>query len=130
LLVDEAARLLGAQRVLLVLDSEAGLRSAGARLPPAEDAAVLLCAVTPWLAETRHSRKPSLRHGPEGAEPAHQRSCLIAPLLVQRELLGYLYADIEGRLGRFDRVHRDLLAALARQAAAALAQGSATTNSC
>ncbi|MDM0070100.1 GAF domain-containing protein [Variovorax sp. J31P207] len=121
-LVDEAARLLGAQRVLLVLDTEAGPHSAGALLPPAEDAAALLGAIAPWLAEARQSRKPSLRHGPEHAAPGEQRSCLIAPLVVQRDLLGYLYADIEGRLGRFDRIHRDLLAALARQAAAALAR--------
>ncbi|RZL96423.1 MAG: GAF domain-containing protein, partial [Variovorax sp.] len=119
--VDEAARLIGAQRVLLVLDTEAGLRSAGALLPLAEDAAALLCAITPWLAETRRTRKTSLRHGPEGAAAADQRSCLIAPLVAQRELFGYLYADVEGTVGRFDRVHRDLLDTLARQAAGALA---------
>lgn len=121
LLVDEAARLLGAQRVLLVLDTGTCLRSAGARLPPAEDAAALLRAITPWLTEARRTRKPSLRHGPEGTRAADQRSCLIAPLAAQQELFGYLYADIEGALGRFDPPHRELLAALARQAAGALA---------
>ncbi|MGO4391542.1 GAF domain-containing protein [Variovorax sp. M-6] len=121
LVVDEAAQLVGAQRVLLVLDTEAGLRSAGARLPPTEDPAALLRAITPWLADTRRSRKSSLRHGPEGAGPADQRSCLIAPLVAPGALFGYLYADIEGTSGRFDRVQRDLLAALARQAAGVLA---------
>ena len=63
----------------------------------------------------------SLRHGPEGADPIDQRSCLIAPLIAQHELLGYLYADIEGAVGRFDDADRDLLAMLASQAAVALA---------
>ena len=63
----------------------------------------------------------SLRHGPEGADPIDQRSCLIAPLIAQHELLGYLYADIEGAVGRFDDADRDLLGMLASQAAVALA---------
>ncbi|MDM0026722.1 GAF domain-containing hybrid sensor histidine kinase/response regulator [Variovorax saccharolyticus] len=121
LLVEEAARLIGAQRVLLVTAAEAGLRSAGARLPAAEDPAELLRAITPWLDEARRTRKPSLRHGPDDAGPAEQRSCLVAPLLAQQESFGFLYADIEGAQGRFDRRQLDLLATLARQAAGALA---------
>jgi len=121
LVVDEAARLIGARRVLLVLDTEAGPGNAGAKLPPGEDAAALLRAITPWLVETRRSRKPSLRHGPDGAEAAAQRSCLIAPLVAQRQLFGWLYADIEGVFGRFERAQLELLATLARQAAGALA---------
>jgi signal transduction histidine kinase/DNA-binding response OmpR family regulator len=121
LLVEEAAQLIGAQRVLLVLDTDAGPRHAGAMLPPAEDAAALLHAITPWLDDTRRSRKPSLRHGPEGVAAVDQRSCLIAPLIAQRELFGYLYADVEGRFDRFEQARRDLLATLARQGAGALA---------
>src|SRR5829696_6086435 len=74
-LIDAAARLIGARRVLLVLDDEAGLCSAGAKLPAAEDADALLRAITPWLIEARRTRKASLRHGPDGAEAAGQRSC-------------------------------------------------------
>ncbi|HSV58440.1 MAG TPA: response regulator [Variovorax sp.] len=122
LLIEEAARLLGARRVLLVLDSGEGLRRAGAMLPPAEDAATLLGAITPWLAEARRTRQASLRHGPAGAKAAEQRSCLIAPLVGLRgELFGYLYADVEGEAGRFEQLHCELLDALARQAAGALA---------
>ncbi|MBT2325571.1 response regulator [Variovorax paradoxus] len=120
-LIDATARLSGAQRVLLVLDDEAGLCSAGAMLPAAEGAAALLCAITPWLIETRRTRKASLRHGPDGADAAAQRSCLIAPLLSGRRPFGYLYADIDGVFGRFERDHCELLATLARQAAGALA---------
>ncbi len=122
-LIDEAARLIDAQRVLLVLPAatdEAGLHAASAMLPPGESAPALLDAITLWLAESRRTRKPSLRHGPEGAAPAEQRSCLVAPLVAQEALFGYLYADVEGTVGRFGREHLDLMAALARQAAGAL----------
>ena len=90
-------------------------------LPKGEDADGLLSAIRPWLSETRRSRAASLRHGPDGAESRAQRSCLIAPLIVQQTPIGYLYADIEGPAGRFDDADRDRLALLAVQAAAALA---------
>lgn len=120
-LIDEAIELSGAQRVLLVLDSDDGPRIVASMLPQGEDAAGLLSAIGPWLAETRRTRAVSLRHGPDGAEPAAQRSCLIAPLIAGRELIGYLYADIEGAAGRFHGADRDLLAMLASQASMALA---------
>jgi signal transduction histidine kinase/CheY-like chemotaxis protein len=117
-LIEEVAALFGARRVLLVLETPAGLCSAGARIPRGEDAEALLQAISPWLEEARRSRASSLRHGPEGAEPNAQRSCLIAPLAAQDELLGYLYADIEG--DRFAEADRERLAMLASQAASAL----------
>jgi signal transduction histidine kinase/DNA-binding response OmpR family regulator len=121
LLICEATELSGAQRVLLVLDTDDGQRIVASMLPPGEDAADLLGAIGPWLAETRRTRAASLRYGPAGAEPAAQRSCLIAPLIARSELIGYLYADIEGALGRFHDTDRDLLAMLANQACVALA---------
>jgi len=121
LLIDEATGLSGAQRVLLVLEGPVGLHLAGSRVPRGEDPQVLLKAVTPWLEEARRTRAASLRHGPEGAEPADQRSCLIAPLIAQRELLGLLYCDIDGTAGRFDDADRARLAMLAAQGALALA---------
>ena len=81
----------------------------------------MLTAIAPWLEEARRTRSRSLRHGPEGAEPVDQRSCLVAPLVAQQEPLGYLYCDIEGAFGRFHDADRDLLAMLAAQAAVALA---------
>ena len=121
-LIDEATELSGAERVLLVLESPgASPRLAGSLLPRGESEQALLTAVTPWLDEARRTRAVSLRHGPEGAEPVEQRSCLVAPLIAQRELLGYLYCDIEGAFGRFHDADRDLLAMLAAQAAVALA---------
>jgi signal transduction histidine kinase len=119
--IDAAVHLSGAQRVLLVLSGPDGLRIAGSRLPQGEDARTLLRAVTPWVSEASRSRAVGLRHGPEGADPIDQRSCLIAPLIAQDELLGYLYADVEGAFGRFHGADCDLLGMLASQAAVALA---------
>ena len=120
-LVDEVTELSGAERVLLVLQGASGRHIAGALLPAGEDAATLLQAVSPWLDEAAATQEPRLRHGPEGAAQEDQRSCLVAPLVAQGELLGHLYADIEGAFGRFGDADRDLLAMLAGQAAVALA---------
>ncbi len=120
-LVEEATELSGAERVLLVLPQDAGLHVAAAQLPQGEQAAPLLQAITPWLDEARHTRLASLRHGPPGAAAVDQRSCLVAPLIAQHQILGYLYCDIEGAFGRFHDADRDLLAMLAAQAAVALA---------
>jgi signal transduction histidine kinase/putative methionine-R-sulfoxide reductase with GAF domain/FixJ family two-component response regulator len=119
-LIDEITELLGAERVLLVLQTDGQCRLAGQLLPRGEDAAALLSAITPWLDDAGRTRKLSLIHGPEGAARDAQRSCLMAPLIAQRQLLGFLYADIEGAFGRFEATDRDLLALLAAQAAVAL----------
>ena len=125
--VGEAARLLGAQRVLLVLQAEkAAPHIAGSKLPVGESAEALLQAVAPWLSEAMGTGASRLRHGPEGAAPAEQRSCLVAPLPAAQGALGCLYADIEGaqgkgKAGRFEEAERALLTMLAAQAAVALA---------
>ena len=121
LLVKEVAELFAASRVLFVLQDGKALRLTGARLPRGETAESLLQAVTPWLDQARRTRNTRLRHGPKGARPIDQRSCLVAPLLAQRELLGYLYCDIDGVSGRLAETDRDLLAMLASQAGLALA---------
>ena len=121
-LVEEATELSGAERVLLVLPREQAWHLAGSFVPVGEDAAALLHAITPWLDEALHTRRASLRHGPDGADAVDQRSCLVAPLIAQRELLGFVYADIEGAFGRFHDADRDLLAMLASQAAVAAGQ--------
>ena len=120
--VDQAARLCGAKRLLLVLNDPDGMHLAGSRLPRGENARTLLGAITPWLSDARQAPIASLRHGPDGAKPADQRSCVIAPLVAQQELLGYLYADVDGSAGRFDHTDRDAFGMLAAQAAVALAR--------
>ena len=120
-IANEAARLLRAQRVLLVLQPDAATpRIAASRLPAGESAQALLQAVAPWLAEAVHSGASRLRHGPDGAAATQQRSCLVAPLPAAQGPLGCLYADIDGAAGRFEEAERALLALLAAQAAMAL----------
>src|SRR4030095_9645592 len=106
LLIDEVRALCPARRVLLVLDKPRGFEAAGSQPPEGETETGLLQAITPWLAEARRTLRASLRHGPEGAAATDQRSCLIAPLTAQRGILGYLYLDIEGEVGRFEREQR------------------------
>jgi len=127
-LIGKATELSGAQRVLLLLGTGGDLCIAGSMLPRGEDPVELLSALGAWLIESRRTRSARLRHGPEGAEPIDQRSCLIAPLIARGELLGYLYADVDGAFGRFDTADRDLLAALSAQAAVALANARFTAS--
>jgi signal transduction histidine kinase/ActR/RegA family two-component response regulator/tetratricopeptide (TPR) repeat protein len=120
-LIEEATELLGARRVLLVLETPGGRLIASAQLPADETAETLLQVIAPWLDEARRTHRTTLRHGPNGADEIDQRSCLVAPLLAQGQLLGYFYADLEGLFGRLHDGDRDLLATLAAQAAVALA---------
>ena len=119
-LVDEVTELSGAERVLLVVDMPSGPHIAGSLLPAGEDAAALLRSITSMADETRRTRAASLRHEPATAAPIDQRSIVIAPLIVQQRLIGYLYTDIDGAFGRFHDADRDLLSMLAAQAAVAL----------
>ncbi len=120
-LIDEATELSGAERVLLVLETPQGLQLAGSLVPRGEDASTLLRESTPDLLEVRRTRVASLAHSPESADEWDQRSRVIAPLIAQREVLGYLYADLDGAFGRLREADRDLLGMLASQAAVALA---------
>jgi len=119
-LVDEVTELSGAERVLLVLDTLDGPRVAYSQLPSGEDAAAHLMAIAPWMDEPRRTRATTLRHLPAGADALSQRSLLVAPLIAQQRVLGFLYADIDGAFGRFHDTDRDLLGMLAAQAAVAL----------
>ncbi len=119
-LIDEATELSGAERVLLVLETPQGMQLAGSLVPRGEDAQKLLKATTPALLEVRRTRAASLTHEPTSASELEQCSRIIAPLIAQRELLGYLYADLDGAFGRFRDSDRDLLGMLASQAAVAL----------
>jgi len=120
-LIEEIAELIGARRVIVLLDGAGGRpRVAAAALPAGETAEALVAAIDPWLDEARRDEAPRLRHGPEGADAIDQRSCLIVPMLAQRALLGLVYVDLEGLFGRLHDGDRDLLATLAAQAAVAL----------
>jgi len=149
-LIEEVSELLGARRVLLALTdgADAGARRLAAALMPADErgtvggtaggdapdipsgAQGLMQAVTHLLDGAEEARTTRLHHGPEfvdgpdgprAAEALDQRSCLVAPLVAQGQVLGLVYADLEGLFGRFHESDRDLLATLAAQAAVALA---------
>ncbi|MBL8332218.1 MAG: GAF domain-containing protein, partial [Rubrivivax sp.] len=120
-IVDESAALVGAQRVLLVLD-EPGSPRLAALLPEGEDAGTLRDAVEPWLDAVRASGLPRREHGPHHAPVLEQRSCLVVPLCAGDAVAGVLYADLEGERGRFDAADQAALDTLAAHAAVALAQ--------
>src|SRR6188768_1007808 len=120
-LLAEAAAVCRARRALLLLDDEAGLRVVASRLPRREQPAALRAAIEPWLAEAARTGKAKLRHGPEGVEQGRQRSCIVVPIGTGRSRFGFLYADVDGRHGRFAPADLDRLVGLARRAAAHLA---------
>ncbi len=119
-LIDEATELSGAERVLLVQETADGLQLAGSLVPRGEDAHALLRDIAPTLADVRRTRAVRLTHSPEGVDELDQRSSIVAPLIAQRQLLGYVYVDIDGAFGRFHESDRDLIGMLAGQAAVAL----------
>ncbi len=119
-LIDEATELCGAERVLLVLEMPEGLQLTGSLVPQGEAALAVMREAADLLADVRRTRAVTLTHGPDGADALAQRSRIVAPLLARHELLGYLYADIDGAYGRFRESDRDLLGMLAAQAAVAL----------
>ncbi len=96
-------------RVLVVpLDTDV-LRVAAGHAPRGEETACLLKAITPWLREAARTRRSRLRHGPEGVSARDQRSCLVVPLVQRDAVVGMLYADVDGREGRFEDPDRELL---------------------
>ena len=95
-LVEACRALCGAQRVLVVLNQAPGWRVVGAHVSRGEAVADLLAAVEPWLGVARRTGRAALHHGPDGASARQQRSCLIVPMCSGGELLGVLYADIDG----------------------------------
>ena len=119
-LVESVASALRATRVLLLLhDGHGGRAVAAAALPGGGSATALVAAIRPWLDEAARTRRARLRRGPAGAPRDRQRSCIVAPLVDGRAVVGHLYADIDGASGRFGRAEREMLAALAAQAARA-----------
>jgi len=119
-IVEEATELCGGERVLLAVEVSGKPMVAHALLPPGEEADQVLETIQPLLAEARRGGTVVLSQTPEKAPELKQRSRIVAPLIVQSKLLGYLYADMDGMYGRFDETDRDMLGLLANQAAVAL----------
>ena len=117
-LIDEATELSGAERVLLILETDSGRALAGSQLPRGEDAAALIRAIDGYLDQTRRARTVQLTTPADSA--AGSRSCVAAPLVAQNKVLGYLYADLSAPFGVLGEPDRDMLGLLASQAAVAL----------
>ena len=81
---------------------------------------MLFDLVAPLLDRAQRTRATTVHYEPEEADPLDQRSRIVAPLVARREVIGYLYADLDGAFGRFRDADRDLMSMLAGQAAVAL----------
>jgi GAF domain-containing protein len=119
-LVEEATELSGGERVLLVLERDGKREVVHSLLPPGEDVEKLLRDIENQLSSARLTRTADLVYTPETAPAVQQRSRIVAPLVAQNNLLGYLYVDMDGVYGRFDETDRDMMGLLANQAAVAL----------
>ncbi|MBC5767719.1 GAF domain-containing protein [Ramlibacter albus] len=118
--VEETSGLLGTTRVAFVLHGNDGTHVLHARLRRGETRQGLLAAIGPWLAEAETSLASRLRHGPAGVPNVQQRSCLVAPIAGAGAALASIYADLDGRSGRFEAGHRALLDRLGELAAGPL----------
>jgi GAF domain-containing protein/DNA-binding response OmpR family regulator len=119
-LAQETAVCLRAQRVLLVCFAQTPPNIIAARVPRGEDVDVLVQAVLPWLREAQASGASRLYHGPQGAAAKGQRSCLVIPLHAGENCSAVLYADIDGRRGRFEDAEREVMDRLVTHAGVAL----------
>ncbi|MBS0320214.1 MAG: GAF domain-containing protein, partial [Proteobacteria bacterium] len=120
-LVDEATELSGAERVLVVAEANGVTTLVGSETPVGDDAAALFAAGRALFDRVRETRAPLLEFTPARGNALAQRSRIVVPLIAQQDMLGYVYADIDGAFGRFHDGDRDLLAMLASQGAIALA---------
>ena len=111
---------IGDSIIIVLLDEE------GQRRVVAETAVVAPVGdeIAPLLDEVVEKRAPILRYTPEGAAELGQLSQLCVPLIAQAKLVGLIYTDLSGIYGRFTMHDRDLLTALANQAAVALENAS------
>jgi GAF domain-containing protein/CheY-like chemotaxis protein/tetratricopeptide (TPR) repeat protein len=114
-LVEEATELSGGERVLLILEKDGKPQVAESLLPRGEDATAVLTTIKKHLAQARLTRTVQLILPKKSG-----LSRIIAPLIAQNQILGYLYTDMDALYGTFDNTDRDMLGMLANQAAVAL----------
>jgi len=149
-LVEHATELSGGERVLLVLENDGKHEVAESILPlpsyqsgkgyeKAENPQDVLKRIEPLLDQARRTRTVQLilpsksDSTAKSAKSAKQNkkgflsglselsgSRIIAPLIAQNQLLGYLYVDMDSLYGSFDATDRDMLGMLANQGAVAL----------
>jgi len=114
-LMEEAIEIIGGERVLLILERDGNLEIAESYLPAGEDAQKSLAGVKKYLEKARVSWTVQLI-----VPKKKGRNRIVAPLVAQRKLIGYLYTDMDSIYGVFDETDRDMLGMLANQGAVAL----------
>ena len=136
-LVEEATELSGGERVMLILEKDGKTEVTRSILPRGENVDKVLASIQKHIDQARLTRTvqlilphPQPFSGREkGVEPPFHRgrgkkgegiSRIVAPLIAQNQLLGYLYGDMDSLYGRFDETDRDMLGMLANQGAVAL----------
>ncbi len=126
-LVEEATELSGGERVMLILENDGKPLVAESLLPRGEDAAAVLKSISKHLAQARLTRstlltmnhgRRTIKHGQSSV--VHGLARIVAPLIAQNQILGYLYVDMDSLYGTFDNTDRDMLGMLANQGAVAL----------
>ncbi|MFM8876374.1 MAG: GAF domain-containing protein, partial [Anaerolineae bacterium] len=126
-LVEEATELSGGERVMLILENDGKPVVAESLLPHGEDAAAVLKSISKHLAQARLTRstlltmnhgRRTIKHGQSSV--VHGLARIVAPLIAQNQILGYLYVDMDSLYGTFDNTDRDMLGMLANQGAVAL----------
>lgn len=118
-LVEEATELSGGERVLLILQEAGQRRVAHSLLPHGETADTLLTNHATRFDHIRRTRTVQLET-PADPDDLEAVSRIIAPLIAQNSLLGYLYVDMAALYGVFDETDRDMMGMLANQTAVAL----------
>ena len=124
-LVEEATELSGGERVMLILEKDGKTEIAEFLLPRGEDAGKVLKSIRKHLNQARLARTvqlilPKRARGGVLAARDGGLSRIIAPLIAQNQLLGYLYVDMSTLYGTFDETDRDMMGMLANQGAVAL----------
>jgi PAS domain S-box-containing protein len=114
-LVEETIELTGGERVLLIFEKEHVREVAESFLPQGEEAQKILHSIDAFLSHVQIS------HTTELVLPKISGlSRMIAPLIAQNTLIGYLYVDMDSLYGIFNEADRDMLGMLANQAAVSL----------
>ncbi|MFN8400320.1 MAG: GAF domain-containing protein [Anaerolineales bacterium] len=143
-IVEEATELIGGERVILILEKDGGRKVAESILPlpsyesgkgyeMAENPTDVLKRIGKYLNQARLTRTVQLvtDHRPQTADrgksknhrpssTVHRLARIVAPLIAQNQILGYLYVDMDSLYGTFDDTDRDMLGMLANQGAVAL----------
>jgi GAF domain-containing protein/CheY-like chemotaxis protein/tetratricopeptide (TPR) repeat protein len=114
-IVEEATELIGGERVMLILEQNGNSQVVESILPSGEESRKILPSIEPHLKSARLKRTTIL------TQPGQKGICrIVAPLIAQNTLIGFLYTDMSSMYGVFSETDRDILGMLANQAAVAL----------